>query len=130
MDRYLVLQSDNAQVTTFQFRYRRPKAMAILLLWLGSNRTVEYLNTPLFLQIRTFSQNFLLEIISKSILCHMPRISQSRHNVTGSLDISKLLDAGAFRDTMPICTQPTSRPPQPITDSSSVRFGLEDIVTA
>ncbi len=85
MNRHSVVQGNNSQVTTFQFGYRRPKSVAILLLWLRSNRVVENTDTPFLLQIWTLSQNFLLEIIREPVLCHAPRIAQSCRHITGSL---------------------------------------------
>jgi len=75
---YFVLKRDYSQDTIVKFGDRSPKAKTILLLWFAPNWVVENLNTPLLFQIRTFAQDFVLEVVSELVRFHAMKLSDSQ----------------------------------------------------
>jgi len=91
VNRHFIIEGDDSQESSLQFRYLCPEAMAIVLLCLRTNRFLHNTNAPFLLQIWTFSEHLIFKIISESILRHRPRIPQLRHIVsTGWLTILAL----------------------------------------
>jgi hypothetical protein len=70
MNSGLVLQGHDAKYTSFQFFDCRPESVAIVFLWLSFYRILDGSNTPLLFDVRPFTQDLVLKIVSEPVFLH------------------------------------------------------------
>ena len=79
MDRHLIFEGNNSQITSFQFLDLAPEAKAIVLLRLNPDRIGENTLAPVSFQVWPFPENFILKVFGISVLAHTdPNILQLR----------------------------------------------------
>ena len=62
-----VFKGNNAQVAIAKLWDLRPESVAIMLLGLGTNGVLDDVDTPLFPQIGTLPQHFVLKILREQV---------------------------------------------------------------
>ena len=70
MDRYLVFERHDSQHSSLKLLYLSPEPVAVSLLRFASQWILENSNASFFLEVRTFLQHFLLEVVGKLVRGH------------------------------------------------------------
>ena len=90
MYRCFILEGDHSQDSVVEFFNLTPESVAIVFLFFHFERVFADLNTPLFFQVRSLSQDFTLEVVGKSVLAHFGKVTISNQCCETVLHCRKL----------------------------------------
>ncbi|CAN5612387.1 hypothetical protein BH20VER1_BH20VER1_09050 [soil metagenome] len=92
MNGELISERHNAQESSTEFGDRRPKAEAIVLLWLAPKRLLNDTNAHLFREIWPACEDIILEVVREPEICHTRNVPwlASLHKVLSRLTRHKI----------------------------------------
>jgi hypothetical protein len=71
VDRDLILQRDDPQVTAAKLRADGPESISVVLLGFRTNRFLDNSNAPFLLEIWAFPENLILKVFGEPIGRHV-----------------------------------------------------------